>query len=260
MALNQSSPDILAEQRREIMGRYQSLMTPTNIYQIQGPNATAAGGFPVQLGTMDPTDEKWQLRNQIVNPQGQVPGVGQAYAPDEYFDWAKRKQDEATTNEFIAWLMQQADYTRPEVAKYWNDLFPWIGQLKMQEVRKQADLQVKMAEMNINGLKSPLDWQIAFMVQQGLLRPLEVPIQDMYKQNRAYQTSYVAGLFSPGSQIPNMLPKSDKVNMMNWSYPMAPLGGATQGAAASTTGWLTNTNLQTATGSLGSLWNFGRAP
>src|SRR3954467_5886913 len=104
----------------EIMERFGSIATPPNIFHGYGQPEDTKSQFPVQLGTTDPDDRKFTLQNTLVGRNNNsVPGYGQAVVGDEFFSWAKRKQDQAVLHDFYGYMLNNADLTKPESAQWW---------------------------------------------------------------------------------------------------------------------------------------------
>lgn len=222
----------LASRRHVLLQKYGQLTTPSNVYKIPGKNATStsASQFPVQLGGYNAKeDEKWAIRREMVSQDnGVVPGVGLATAPEEYFGYVQGKEEELKMNEFYAWVMSQADLSKPETAQWWYGKFPWMRQMRLDFARKEHDLDWKLTEIEVNGPQSDEDFMVLWMIQQNLLKPPTVPTSQLY--SKAVTNDYKAGLFSPLSKKDNLLP--NKAGPVTWSNPLQnpPAGQKTQPA------------------------------
>lgn len=213
-----SQPNQLAAKQREIVDKYTNLRDPKNVYKIPGQNATDMSKFPVQLGGYNAKeDQKWSLRNQMIDQSsGVVPGVGQAIAPEEYFDYIQSKQEDLTANSFIAWVLSIADLSSPESAQWWYSHFPWMKQLRLDYAKKQHDLDWKMTELTINGPQNDEDLMLQWMVEMGNLTPPTTPTWQLYKKD--VNDNYVAGLFSPMANPKNQTPHGTELPI--WGNPL----------------------------------------
>lgn len=176
----------------------QDRYNPAARERVGDKNANGTGGpnslFPVTLGTPDPEDDKYKRRAAIIgdNAAGVIPGVGQAIAPEGYFDYAKRKADETMYTNFLEWIFKNADLSTPESAAYWTEKFPFIKEKMYTEIEREADLQQRLAKINAVGPQDEEDWFTLWCIQQGLIKPFDTPI---YQLNTA-NLPYVGGLFS----------------------------------------------------------------
>lgn len=217
-----STVDDLSGQRQALLEKYNTLVSPSNVYQLPGRDPTVGSKFPVQLGGYNAKeDQKWALRSQLVDNQGKVDGVGMAVAGEDYFKYVGDKDEELKMNEYFSWLMQQADLSKPETAQWWYSKFPWMRQMRLDYARKQHDLSWKLAEMNVNGPQSTEDFLVLYMIQQGLLKP---PTEPTYKLgDTEVNNNYISGLFSPTSKV--FIPKPGRA--VSWSNPLAVNGTET---------------------------------
>src|SRR4051812_20080151 len=167
-------------QARSLFNKFNAMATPPNIYQTPGQNATPGDNswFPSRIGSTDPEDQKYMLRQQLVQ-NGVVPGVGTPVIGDEFFNYAKRKQDQALDFDFVTWVQKQADLTKPESAAWWFEKFPWLRDLKLEEINREAEVQKRLATISITGPQSQEDFMVLFMKNQGLLTPANVPLYQL---------------------------------------------------------------------------------
>lgn len=210
--------------------------TPTNIYTVSNETDKKVMknvNFPVKMGTSDLDDRKYALMASMVDEKtGVVPGAGQHIIGDEYFDYVTRKMDVAQQVMFKDWLMKQVDWSRPESAEYWVNMFPWMLEERLQEVNRVCELQKKKAKIEIAGPSSVEDWEFIFNEQRGLITVPKVPVHllpQAYGQQKGYNEdeNYKRGMFSPMTQYMPPFnggttmyePAYQPVNTLNWSNP-----------------------------------------
>lgn len=177
--------------------------TPSNIFRIGDVGAGNANfNFPVSIGSTDPQDEQYQIQKNLVNPAtGVVPGVGMALAGPDFFAYAQRKDQMQMLANYQAWVMQQADLTKPESQAWWFEKFPWMKEKRIEEINRIADLQKRSAEISVSGAQSDEDWFFIYLVKQGYI---EIPDTAPHLLGTATYpaTSYQQGFFSALAKKP----------------------------------------------------------
>lgn len=225
--LNQAGGNSAAmmAQSAALMNRYRQSATAPNVFSV-GRTGHPNEQFPVQLSTTDPEDEKWALRQNIVTgANGVVPGIGQAIAPSEYWDYAARKEQADTLLQFQQFVLQQCDLSTPESANWWYQKFPWIKDLKLSEMRAQADLQKKYAEIQITGPQNEEDFMLIWMRKQGLIKVSDKIPEELYKDETIISKNYKDGMFSPlAKKIPPTTAQivGGEGNKIPFNNPMGP--------------------------------------
>jgi hypothetical protein len=136
------------------------------------------------------------MQSQMVK-DGVVPNIGMPIVGPEFFDYAKRKQDQALNFEFVQWVQKQADLTRPESAAWWFERFPWMKELRLGEIEREAEVQKRLAKIQVTGPQDSDDFMILFMQKQGLLKPAGVPLYQLNQSKAIQQNGFVAGIFNP---------------------------------------------------------------
>lgn len=180
---------------RNTYRRFVSLPQPPNLFQVPDTAGTVSSKFPVKLGSTDPEDDKFGLRAQLVNQNdGQVPGVGLAVAGDDYFNYAQRKREEAMMYEFYQYIMSQADLSKPESAAWWFEHFPWMKDWRLEEIDRQAEVQKKLAKIQITGPQTEEDWMVLYLKQQGILGEQAKPLYQL--DTGTYAENFKAGMYS----------------------------------------------------------------
>lgn len=224
---------------RNTYRKFVSLPQPPNIFRIHdsanpdafgAPQGTTASKFPVKLGSTDPEDDKFGLRARLVDKDGVVPGVGLSVAGDDYFNYAQRKREEAMMFEFYTYIMSQADLSKPESAQWWFEKFPWMRDLRLDEIDRQAEIQKKLAKIAVTGPQSEEDFMLIYLKQYGILGDTDQPLTklDSMKDGAGgVARNFKEGMFSIFSQKNNVL--------------LAPYPGVTGLTDSNTWGTSTNT-------------------
>lgn len=223
------NPAALA-QASALFTKFNDLTTPPNIFQVGDRNASTAAGaspssmFPAAIGSTDPEDQRYMLQSQMVS-NGSVANIGTPIVGKEFFDYAKRKQDQALNFEFTQWVMGQADLSKPESAAWWFEKFPWMKDLRLGQIEREAEVQKRLAKISITGPQDSEDFMILFMKEQGLLKPANVPLYKLNDPaNATIQTGgFVAGVFNP---LNTTYPKSMAESLVPFSNPVNGAWGA----------------------------------
>lgn len=202
---------------QELKNKFTGMVPAPNVFRVAtGPqkNANENAAFPVQLGSTDPEDQKWALREKIMTAPGPggigglggangvIPGVGQVIADDSFFDYAKRKKDQEVLYDFYRFMMSNAKLDTPEAAQWWFGKFPWMRDLRLREIDKQAELQKALARIQVTGPESEEDFMLLFLIKNGTIALPDHPITQMGQSDQGIATSFQKGFFSPFSQPP----------------------------------------------------------
>lgn len=234
--------------------------TPNNMFAVKDRASTPTSKIPVPLGSAQPDDMQMYLRSQVVNDQGQVPGYGMAVADERVFDYIERKKEAEIEADFKSWVMAQADFSDPARAEFWNRVAPWISDLKIQEMEKNAELQKRLAAIKIKGgPTSEDDMKLLYMIRNGVVRMPSKPLHEMGEDTVYYQDkdilNFKRGLFNPLATAPPLkgLAPAQLSIPTRWNNSLPVANGANQfanwqpaGQARSTTtnypGFLLNNN------------------
>lgn len=195
---------------RNTYRRFVSLPQPPNLFKVPDSTNTTASNFPAQLGSTDPEDDKYGLRSQLVGPGNNVAGVGLAVADDNYFNYAQRKREEAMMYEFYQYVMSQADLSKPESAAWWFEHFPWMKEWRLEEIDRQAEIQKKLAKIQITGPQSEEDWMVLYLKKNGILGDQDVPLTRLNEGR--FAATFKTGMFSIFSKPDNTILTSQNGN------------------------------------------------
>jgi hypothetical protein len=214
-----------------LFGQMNAAATPNNVYNV--PETNNDKPFPVQLGTADPEDLKMDLRQSVVKDGGAVPGFGQAVADDRVFSYLERKKEAQIEADYRAWLISQTDFSSPEKAEFWNNVAPWITNEKIKQINENAELQKRLATLNVVGPKNDDDFRLLYMISNGTLRVPTKPVHEMDEDTKIARTdlNFVRGLFNPLAYTPDPYgyPKSSGTDRpAAWAKPVE--GGGLRGA------------------------------
>jgi len=222
MESNKVNPGALA-QAQSLFSKFNALTTPANIYQVPGQNSAAGDNsyFPASIGSTDPEDQKYMLRQQLVS-NGVVNNIGTPVIGDEFFNYAKRKQDQAMLYDFQTWVMKQADMTKPESAAWWFEKFPWMKDLRLDQINREAEVQKRLATISITGPQSQEDFMVLFMQKQGLLKPANVPLYMMGNAGAGGIASTGEGAFARGvfNPLTPAYPQTMATSIVPYSNPV----------------------------------------
>jgi len=207
-----NSPSKAAETFR----KFQAFAGPTNIFRVPDASNQGAGStqslFPVQLGSVDPEDLKYGLRATQVGAGGIVPGQGMAVADDAFFNYMERKREMATLYEFQNFVLRQADLSTPEKSAWWYEHFPWMKQLRMQYIDRQADIQRTLAHIAVTGPQTDDDFMLIFLQQKGMLGALREPLYNLNAAPIAGPAANYMGRANSGQFIPGMYSLFSRAN------------------------------------------------
>lgn len=187
---------------QSLMSKFGQMTPAPNVFRFasdtqRGANENVA--FPVQLGSTDKDDEKYHLRSQFVGAGGDpsvVPGVGMAVADEGFFDYANRKQQQMILYDFYKFMFAQADLTKPESANWWFSKFPWMRDLRVEQINKQADLQKTLARIQITGPETEDDFMLLFLIRNGTITPPTHALNQMGQETAGIADTFKKGFFS----------------------------------------------------------------
>lgn len=166
--------------------------TPENVFKVQTKSGQGTvNNFPAQLGGRDPEDTKWQLYKDL-----QKTAPGQVLVGDDYFQYAARKEAMLEDVNFKKYILGNVSLDTPEQQQFWYTKFPWIKQMKLDELNRQAEIQKRLAKINLVGAEDEEDWFLLYQVAQKNIQMPTQPLTEIGKET-GYQTDFRAGLFSP---------------------------------------------------------------
>jgi len=225
-----------------LFNKYNKLTTAPNVFQFATPTESAANArvaFPLQIGSTDKDDVKYGIRKQLVgrdangNPTGtaNVPGVGMAIAGEEFFDYAQRKEEQEMLFDFKKFVAAQADLSSPASAQWWFEKFPWMKDLRLEQVNQQGDLQKQLAKIQITGPQNEEDFMTLYLCNKGLIKVSDQPLHKLGQATDIVSSSFRQGFFNPLSRPKYQTMRTNATPL--WSNPLQGTTGVTAGTTMS---------------------------
>jgi hypothetical protein len=192
----------------QLFDKYNRLTTAPNVFKFATPSQTnenAREAFPLKIGSTDKDDIKYGIRKELVgggtNPTSAVvPGVGMAIAGEEFFDYAQRKEEQEMLFDFKKFVAAQADLSSPASAQWWFEKFPWMKELRLEQVNQQGELQKQLARIQITGPQNEEDFMHLYLVNKGLIRVTEQPLHRLGQATDITSSTFRQGFFNPLAQ------------------------------------------------------------
>lgn len=213
----------------QLFEKYNRLTTAPNVFQFATPAQSAENArvaFPLKIGSTDKDDIKYGIRKQLVGPEGtpqagtaNVPGVGMAIAGEEFFDYAERKEQQEMFFDFKKFVAAQADLTTPASAQWWFEKFPWMKELRLEQVNQQGELQKQLARIQITGPQNEEDFMHLYLVNKGLIRVSDQPLHKLGQAADITSSTFRQGFFNPLSQPKYQTMQTNTTPL--WSNPLA---------------------------------------
>lgn len=184
-AINQEKTRVASDQsqqRSQFSYLPQAQQAPGSIERSIAPMTQSAGNATASAGTLGignslmkegsattEEDRRNALINQYVNDQGVVPGYGQAMVGDKFFEWAKKKEEEAFAYSFRDYVYKQIKLNTPEEREFWNTRFPdWTGRV-MEAYEQQAEVDKRLKLISVYGVKDESDLWLLYLRDRDLL-------------------------------------------------------------------------------------------
>lgn len=212
----------------ELYGKFNKLTTAPNLFhfatesQISSNDRTA---FPMKVGETDSRDNKYAIRKRLVgagsgqpNDSAVIPGVGMAIADEDFFDYAESKEQQEMLFDFKKFVAAQADLQTPAAAAWWYENFSWLKDEKIAELDQQAELQKKLAKIQIMGPQNEEDMLTLYMVNKGLIKVTEQPLHRLGQSRDIESTTFKQGFFNPMSQPQYQTMQTNTTP--NWGNPL----------------------------------------
>jgi hypothetical protein len=96
---------------------------------------------------------------------GSLPKLGKVFVPEQFWDYAKKKQEQAFQEDFNRFVFSQVDVTTPQGRAYWEKKHPEYTQKVYQAYATKMQIEAKMAEIQIKGFHTEGDLWFAYMYQ-----------------------------------------------------------------------------------------------
>lgn len=199
-------------QAQAVYQKFMGMAPPPNVFQVATAaevTANANQAFPVQIGSTDPEDQKYSIRSNVLSSgtagqqaSGVIPGIGQVIADDKFFDYAARKKEQEVLYDFYRFMLSNAELTSPEKAAWWYGKFPWMRDLRLREIDRQADLQKGLAKIQVTGPENMEDFMLLFLVGNGTIPVPNGPLTSVASYAPYTSTTFQQGFFSPFARPP----------------------------------------------------------
>lgn len=109
---------------------------------------------------------------------GVMPKLGKVWLPDEFWVWARQKQEQAFQEDFNRFVFSQVDVSTPQGRAYWEKKFPGYTQQVYDAWSIKMQTQAKIAEIQIKGFQNESDLWFAYLYQNGYFDRMLTPPTD----------------------------------------------------------------------------------
>lgn len=176
----------------------------------------SAGAVDEQFPTaaLSKSDPRDAIQTAKLELQAEAaPGVtkfGKLVATDSDFEWLRSKREKEAEANFQQWFASNFDHMSPEQKQMARELWPEFYEQRLELLRKQVNLQQRIAELKVSGIKNKDDLMLQYAIEAGFIDadPLENILHpERVKASQdlaARQKKYVRGLFNP-----RRLPRGD---------------------------------------------------
>lgn len=128
-------------------------------------NSLMKEGIPVTK-----QDAGYYSRKQLIDDDGGVPGFGKAAVDEEFYEWAKRKEEEAFAYEFRRYIYAQIKLDTPEAREFWSGRFPeWTNRV-YEAYENQAEIDKRVKMISVRGVQNEEDLWILYLKDRGMLQ------------------------------------------------------------------------------------------
>lgn len=125
-------------------------------------------------GLYKPIPDDWFWSNWYRNAQGRgmqeggvIPKLGKVIVPEQFWNWAQAKQEQSFEEQFNRFIFNQVDVTRPENRAYWEKKFPGYMQKVYDAYAMKAQIEAKVAEIQIKGAQTMQDFYFMYLYELG---------------------------------------------------------------------------------------------
>ena len=109
---------------------------------------------------------------------GVMPKLGKVYVPDQYWDYAKKKQEQAFQEDFNRFVFSQFDVKNPAARSWWEKKYPGYTKSVYDAWKTKMQVEAKLAEIQIKGFHTEADLWFAFQYQNGYFERMLAPPTD----------------------------------------------------------------------------------
>ena len=173
--------------------------------------ASTAEQFPADYSDPDARDRIMTEKLALANAQG-VTDFGQLIANDGDFDWLNKKREAEAYANFSLWFAESFDKMSPEQKATAKKLFPAFYAERQRQLKKNAALATKLAELKLFGPETAEDLKLLYAAEAGYIDT--DPLENILHPERtlAARTKATAqNRFSRGLLNPNRMPRQDTI-------------------------------------------------
>jgi hypothetical protein len=155
--------------------------------------------WPTLLASTDKDDAIYELQQKLTDQSGVVPNIGQAIVDKDFFEYQRRKSEQAELARFKVWFYKQMDLSTPEKRNFWETKFPEVFDDRKKLMEQQFDVAKRMALINIFGPRTMDDFVFMYLVQEG---KIEIPKGAIFDPASHPYDNFQRGFFN----IKNLFP------------------------------------------------------
>lgn len=204
-----ADPTQLTMSPNEGRGGSDASPVPLENTSIRQPGATAEQ-FPTNaFASNDKRDAKEVAKLELVglgaerNLGDGVTPFGQAQLTDEDIKWLQSKKEKEAYANFQQWFATNFDKMSPAEKQYAREAFPSFYQERVKQLGRSVDLQRRIAEIKLLGIRSREDMLLQWAIEAGYVDadPLENILHpeeaNAVSDRKARQDRFQRGLFNP---------------------------------------------------------------
>lgn len=149
--------------------------------QLRAPGMTAEQYPTNAFQSHDKRDIKEEAKLGLVQ-EGKKLGLGDGVTPfgraeltDEDISWLKSKKDKESYANFQQWFATNFDKMNEAEKAYAREAFPTFYRERINQLHKSCDLQRRIAELKLMGIRSREDMILSWAIESGYIKadPLE---------------------------------------------------------------------------------------
>ena len=162
---------------------------PTTKNRAGAPDVTE---YPQPLFTKDPYSQRVQLKQAA---QDALPGRQISISEEDisYLQRLHQQDERAAYNVFMSNLF---DRSRPAERAMLSKIHPEYEKIRKEIIKQQADIQVKLAELQITGIQDHDDAMFVFALNRGDIELPTGPLYDPLSYTKKRGTMYQEGPFA----------------------------------------------------------------
>jgi hypothetical protein len=162
----------------------------------------------VQPVKPDARDRQFTFQKEYIKKAtdgGAVPKTdfGVAVASEDTFKYISDKADAELYGQYFAWLSRMVNSANPADRQWARQHVPELFEAQYEILKQQADLQTRLALININGPQNGDDMKLLFAYHNDLLPVSDKPLYKLNDKDakfgnvKADSQAFSAGMFNP---------------------------------------------------------------